>query len=144
MKKFIAGVVLGFLMSCALVFATPTVEHNGTFWNKLNNSAKTGYINGYGDAMQVSVGKLDYLTAAADLFHWRGANKIIRELARQLSTSELTPDEAVKKLNSLYANPKYAELDLGQALQYLAAKTPADHAQRPAASNAKGGSTVSK
>ncbi|MGH7916616.1 MAG: hypothetical protein ACREQE_04040, partial [Candidatus Binataceae bacterium] len=84
MNKFIAGVVVGFVVSCTVVFASPTVEHDGVFWNKLNSSAKTGYINGYGDAMQVSVSKLDYLTAAADLFHWKGANKIIRELSRQL------------------------------------------------------------
>jgi hypothetical protein len=36
----------------------------------------------------------------------------------------LTPDRAVKKLDTLYANPKYSELDLGQALQLLAARTP--------------------
>jgi hypothetical protein len=36
----------------------------------------------------------------------------------------LTPDKAVKKLDTLYANPKYSELDLGQALQLLAARAP--------------------
>ncbi|MGA2410948.1 MAG: hypothetical protein ABSG46_11250, partial [Candidatus Binataceae bacterium] len=59
-------------------------------------------------------------------FHWKGADKIIHELSQQLSTSELTPNEAVKKLDTLYSNPKYSELDLGQALQLLAARTPAD------------------
>ncbi|MGH8013914.1 MAG: hypothetical protein ACREQ4_15610 [Candidatus Binataceae bacterium] len=145
MNKFIAGVVVGFVVSCTAVFASPAVEHNGFFWNKLNSSAKSGYINGYGDAMQVSVSKLDYLTAAADLFHWKGANKIIRELSRQLSTADLTPQEAISKLNALYANPKYAELDLGQALQVLAAATPMQNGRAPSKNNAAPpSSTVSK
>jgi hypothetical protein len=126
MRKFIAGVVVGFLGSSAVGFAAPSFDHNGEFWNKLNSSAKTGYINGYDDAMQVSVGKLDSLTIAGDLFHWKGANQVIRQLSRELSTSGLTADAAVKKLDALYANPKYSELDLGQALQYLAARNGAD------------------
>lgn len=125
MKKFIAGVVIGFVVSCGVGFAASSFDHNGVFWNKLNSTAKTGYINGYGDAMQVSVGKLDSLSIAGDLFHWRGANKIIKQVARELSTAELTPDRAVKKLDALYANPKYSELDLGQALQLLIARAPA-------------------
>jgi hypothetical protein len=126
MKKFIAGVVLGFVVSCGVGMAAPSFDHNGIFWTKLSNPAKTGYINGYGDAMQVSVGKLDSLTIAADLFHWKGANKIIRQLSRELSTSELTPEQAVNKLDKLYSNPKYSELELGQALQLLSARTPGD------------------
>jgi hypothetical protein len=124
MKKFIAGVVLGFLVSWGVGFAAPSFDHNGVFWNKLNNSAKTGYINGYSDAIQVSVGKLDSLTIAADLFHWKGANKIIHQLSRELESAQMNPGEAVRKLDSLYANPKYSELDLGQALQYLAVRSP--------------------
>jgi hypothetical protein len=144
MNKFIAGVVVGLLISCTAVFASQTVEHNGLFWNKLSNPAKTGYINGYSDAMQVSVNKLDYLTAAADLFHWKGANKIIRELSRQLSTAELSPKEAVTKLNALYSNPKYTELDLGQALQVLAASTPMADTSSPSSDSTHRPSTVSK
>src|SRR5579859_6596838 len=111
MKKFIAGVVVGFVVSCGAGFAAQSFDHNGVFWNKLNNAAKSGYINGYGDAMQVSAGKLDSLSIAADLFHWRGANKIIRQLSSELSTADMTPEQAVKKLDTLYANPKYGELD---------------------------------
>src|SRR5450759_1451059 len=109
MKKFIAGVVVGFVASCGVVFAAQSFDHNGVFWNQLNNGAKTGYINGYGDAMQISAGKLDSLSIAADLFNWRGANKIIKQLSSELSTADLTPDQAVKKLDTLYANPKYSE-----------------------------------
>ncbi len=126
MKKFSAGVVLGFLASWGIGFAAPNFSHNGTFWNKLNTSAKSGYVNGYSDAMQVSAGKLESLTIAADLFHWKGADKIIRQLSSELSTADLGPDEAVRKLDALYSNPKYSELDLGQALQLLAAKMQTD------------------
>jgi len=126
MKKFIAGVLVGLVVSLGVGFAAPSMDHDGVFWNKLNNAAKAGYVNGYSDAMQVSVGKLDSLTIAAGLFHWKGSDKIIRQLSGELSMSEIKPDVAVKKLDSLYSNPKYSELDLGQALQLLAARTPAD------------------
>jgi hypothetical protein len=124
MKTFIGGIVLGFLMSCALAFATQNFDHNGVFWNKLNSSAKSGYVDGYSDAMQVSVGKLAILSNAADLFHWRGAHKIIHQLGRDLSMSGLRPAEAVKRLDRLYSNRKYAELDLGQALELVVIRAP--------------------
>jgi hypothetical protein len=120
MKKFIAGVVVGFGLSCAAVFAAPSFDHNGSYWNQLNASAKSGYVNGYSDAMQVSVGKLNVLTTAANLFHWKGADRIILQLSHELAMSELKPAEAVKRLDTLYANRKYSELDLGTALQVLA------------------------
>jgi hypothetical protein len=135
MKRFSAGVMLGFLTSWGIGFAAPNFNHNGDFWNKLNTSAKTGYVNGYGDAMQVSAGKLDSLTIAADLFHWKGADKIIHQLSSELSTADLGSDAAVRKLDSLYSNPKYSELDLGEALQLLAAKAPTDTEIAPPASS---------
>jgi hypothetical protein len=120
MKKFAAGVVLGFLANWAVASATPLISHNGSFWNRLNNAAKDGYVNGYSDAMRVSVGKLDGLNIAADLFHWKGARKIIHQLSGQLAMGEkLTSDQAVKRLDELYSNQKYSELELGQALQIL-------------------------
>src|SRR5260370_37458094 len=73
--------------------------------------------------MQVRVGKTDSLNIAAGLFHWKGANKIIRQLSPELTIGETTPNQAVKKLDTLYSNPKYSELDLGQALQLLAVQT---------------------
>jgi hypothetical protein len=134
MKRFSAGVMLGFLASWGIGFAAPNFNHNGDFWNKLNTSAKSGYVNGYGDAMQVSAGKLDSLTIAADLFHWKGADKIIHQLSSELSTADLGSDAALRKLDSLYSNPKYSELDLGEALQLLAAKAPTDTEIAPPAS----------
>ena len=126
MNKFVAGVVVGFVLSCVSAFATPSFDHNGLFWNKLNSSAKTGYVNGYSDAMQVSVSKLNILTTAASLFHWNGADKIINQLSGELAMSELKPEDGVQRLDSLYANEKYSELDLGTALQLLAIRPPAD------------------
>lgn len=61
MKSFVAGVVVGFAASCAVALASSPAIHNGMFWNQLNRSAKDGYVNGYGDAMRVSVSKLDTL-----------------------------------------------------------------------------------
>ena len=126
MKRFSAGVVLGFLSCWGMGFAAQNFNHNGTFWNQLNGAAKTGYVDGYGDAMQVSSGKLDSLIIAADLFHWKGADKIIKQLSSELNTAGLGSNDVVRNLDSLYANPKYSELDLGQAMQLLTAKTPVD------------------
>ena len=119
MKKFAAGVVLGFILSCGLGFAAQTLDHNGSFWNRLDTSAKQGYVNGYSDAMGVSVGKLDNLMVAADLFRWKGAKKIIRQLSRELAISDQSPEDVVKRLNDLYSDRKYSELDLGSAVQLL-------------------------
>ncbi len=119
MKKFSAGVVAGFLVSWAVAFGATVVEHNGIYWGRLNPTAKSGYVSGYVDAMQVSLGKLDNLQVAAELFHWKGAKKIIRQLSGELSVSDLGPDDVVRRLDDLYSNRKYSELDLGSALQLL-------------------------
>lgn len=120
MNKFVSGLVLGFLLSCGFSFAAPSLDHNGLFWKTLDGSAKVGYVNGYADAMQVSIGKLDNLQVAAELFRWKGAKKIIHQLSRELAVSDLSSDELVGRLNELYANRQYNELDLGSALQLLA------------------------
>jgi hypothetical protein len=132
MKNFILGLVLGLLMSCALTFAAQSFDHNGVFWNGLDSSAKAGYVDGYSDAMQVSVGKLTILSSAGDLFHWKGARKIIHQLSHDLSMSDLTPAEAVKRLNELYSNRKYSELDLGQALELVGKREPSVESARTA------------
>ncbi len=118
MKKFVAGVVLGLLASWGLAFAA-SGAHNGSFWNNLSSAAKDGYIDGYSDAMKVSVGQLDNLITAGDMFHWKGARKIIGQVKRELSMADLRPEAAVKHLDELYSNQKYSELDLGEALQML-------------------------
>jgi hypothetical protein len=131
MKSFVAGVVVGFAASCAIAFASTTADHNGMFWNKLNRAAKSGYVNGYADAMRVSVSKLDTLTTAGDLFHWKGFRKIIHEVETQLSMSELAPEDAVDRLDSLYKNHMYSDLDLGTALQLMAQRPRTNSADAP-------------
>ena len=123
MKKFIAGAVVGFGLSCGIGLASPGAEHNGIFWQQLTNPAKTGYINGYRDAMDVSVQQVNTLLIAASYLHWKSGDKIIAQLTRELSMNDIKPEEAVRKLDSLYSNPKYGQLDLGQALQLLLAQT---------------------
>ncbi|HJU11557.1 MAG TPA: hypothetical protein VJ728_11805 [Candidatus Binataceae bacterium] len=123
MKKFVAGVVVGCGLSCGIGLASPNLEHNGIFWQQLSNQAKTGYINGYRDAMDVSVQQVNTLSIAASYLHWKSGDKIIGQLTQELSMNGLNPDEAVRQLNSLYSNPKYSQLELGQALQLLLAKT---------------------
>jgi len=124
MKKFIAGVVVGCSLSCGVGLASQSLEHNGIFWRQLTNPAKTGYINGYRDAMDVSVQQVNTLSIAASYLHWKSGGKIIRQLIQELSMNNVRPDEAVRKLDALYSNPKYSQLDLGQALQLLLAQTP--------------------
>ena len=123
MKKFIVGVVVGFGLNCGIGVASPSFEHNGIFWQKLTNAAKSGYINGYRDAMDVSVQQVNTLSIAASYLHWKSGDKIIRQLTQELSMNDIKPDEAVRKLNALYSNPKYSQLDLGQALQLLLAQS---------------------
>jgi hypothetical protein len=123
MKKFIAGVVVGCGLSCGAGLASSGLEHNGIFWQQLTNAAKTGYINGYRDAMDVSVQQVNTLSIAASYLHWKSGGKIIHQLTQELSMNTIKPEEAVRKLNALYSNPKYSQLDLGQALQLLLAQT---------------------
>ena len=134
MKKFIAGVVVGCGLSCGIGLASPGVEHNGIFWQHLTLGAKTGYINGYSDAMDVSVQQVNTLSIAASYLHWKSGDKIIRQLIQELSMNGIRPEEAVRKLDALYSNTKYTQLELGQALQLLMAQT-AENA--PNASNAE-------
>jgi hypothetical protein len=84
--------------------------------NQLDNIKLFGYT------------KLDSLRIAADLFHWKGAPRVIRQLSRELSFSGLTSDRVVQRLDQLYANPKYSQLDLGSALQLITFKTPREKA----------------
>lgn len=120
MKGFVTGVIVGFAVSCAVAAAASSIEsHNGIFWNKLTQSAKNGYIDGYTDATRISISKLDALTTAGELFHWKGSRKIIHQVEAQLSLSQLTTDDVVNRLDALYKNQKFGELDLGSALQLM-------------------------
>lgn len=120
MKRFVAGFLVGFAASCAVAFASSSLNHNGMFWNRLERAAKDGYVNGYADAMEISVAKLDSLTTAGDLFHWKGSRKIIHEVEIQLSMSEIPLEDAVNRLDTLYKYHEYGELDISSALQLVA------------------------
>jgi len=135
MKKFALGVTAGFIASWGLAFAAANYDHNGVFWGRLDGSAKQGYVTGYADAMQVSMGKLDNLTVAAELFHWKGARKIINQLSRELIVYDVKAADVVARLNELYSNRKYSELDLGSAMQLLTMRA-GEHTDRPAAGKA--------
>ena len=122
MQRFIAGIVLGFLANWTLSFAATGSVRNGSYWHQLSGVAKTGYVDGYMDAMHFSEAKLDTLNVAAQLFHWKGAPKIIRQLSDQFSTEGFVSGEAIKHLDQLYSNEKFSELDTGQALQLVAVR----------------------
>jgi hypothetical protein len=139
MKKFIVGVVVGCGLSCGVGLASPRFEHDGIFWQQLTTGAKTGYINGYQDAMEVSVQQVNTLSIAAKYLHWKSGDKIIRQLTQELSMNGIKPDDAVRKLDTLYSNPKYSQLELGQALQLLlaqAAESKPNSSDTDAATNA--------
>jgi hypothetical protein len=123
MKKFIAGLVVGCSLSCGVGLASPSFQHNGSFWQRLTLGAKTGYINGYRDAMEVSIQQVNTLSIAARYLRWKSGDKIIHQLTQELSMNGIKPNEAVRKLDALYSNPKYSQLELGQALQFLLAQT---------------------
>ena len=56
-----------------------------------------------------------------------------RKLERQLSTDEITANQAVERLDTLYSNDKYSELELAQALEMLTI-----HAEKTEAPGSKG------
>jgi hypothetical protein len=119
MKRFVAGVIAGFVLSCGWAFATEDLSHNGAFWMGLDSSGKRGYVTGYTDAMKISVGKLENLEIAAELFRWKSARKIIRQVSRELQVADVGPEHLMQQLDRLYSDRKYSDLDLGSALQLV-------------------------
>ncbi len=117
MVKFAAGVIVGASLSCAVASATQGSNHDGFFWKGLGNQDKTVYVAGYSDAMHTSLGKLDNLKVAAALFHWKGAGKILSQVARGLDMSNLPPERVVAYLNNVYSNPRYSDFDVAMAIQ---------------------------
>jgi hypothetical protein len=123
MKKFVAGVVTGFILSCGLALAAEDFGHNGVFWMGLDLSGKRGYLTGYSDAMKISVGKLENLEVAAELFRWKSARKIIGQVSRELRMADVGPEKLMQQLDHLYSDRKYSDLDLGSALQLVNIRT---------------------
>jgi len=117
MVKFAAGIIAGAGLTCAVASATQVSNHDGLFWKGLGNEDKTVYVAGYTDAMHTSLGKLDNLKVAAALFHWKGANKILNQVARGLDMSGLPPERVVAYLDNVYSNPRYGDFDVAMAIQ---------------------------
>ena len=118
--KFAAGVVVGTSLSYALASAAQVARHDGAFWKALGKTDKTAYVAGYSDAAHASLGKLDQLKVAAGLFHWKGADKILNQVARGLDTSGLPPQDLVAFLNNVYSNSRYGDFDVANAIELAA------------------------
>ena len=104
------------LISATLAFASSA--HTGQFWDSLSSSAKYAYVNGYSDAMSISIAELGGLNAAAEVFHWKGAPAIFRQLSN-LSVTNLDTQLTINPLDKLYSDQKYCELELSGALERL-------------------------
>jgi hypothetical protein len=142
--KFAAGVIAGASLGCALASAAQLVRHDGVFWKALDKQDKAAYIDGYSDAASLSLGKLDQLKVAADLFHWKGANKILDQLKRGLDLSGLPAHDLALYLDNVYSNPQYSDFDVANAIELavmrdIVAKpsAPQDAPSSPSASSAK-------
>ena len=117
LAKFAAGVIVGASLTCAVASATQVSRHDGLFWKGLGTPDKSAYVAGYSDAMHTSLGKLDNLKVAAALFHWKGAGKILGQVARGLDISGLAPEKVVAYLNNVYSNPRYGDFDVAMAIE---------------------------
>jgi hypothetical protein len=114
--KFAAGVIAGASLSCAFAWGATGVRHDGNFWKALGKPDQAAYIDGYSDAARVSLGKLDQLKIAAGLFHWKGADKILSQVARGLDVSGVSDSDLVFYLNQIYQNPRYGDFDVANAI----------------------------
>jgi hypothetical protein len=120
MGKFVAVVVVGAGLSYAVASAAQVSRHDGTFWGRLGTQDKTTYVTGYSDAMHTSFGKLDSLKVAAGVFHWKGANGILSQIARELDMSGVPADRVVTYLDNVYWNPRYVDFDVANAIELAA------------------------
>jgi hypothetical protein len=144
LSKFAAGVVVGASLACALAAAAQIPQHDGAFWSRLRNQDKAAYVAGYSDATHSSLVKLDNLKRAAGVFHWKGANKILAQVARGLDISGLPAPALIVYLDRVYSNPRYGDFDVGIAIELAAmrgidAQSPSreDPALTPAGLNLK-------
>lgn len=137
--KFAAGVVVGASLSCALASAATVVRHDGAFWKGLGNQDKTAFVDGYSDAMRTNLGKLDQLKIASALLHWKGAGKILNQVARGMDLSSLPAKDLVAYLDNLYSNRQYGDFDVANAIELAAMRgldgQPLAKKQAPSASS---------
>lgn len=122
--KFAAGVAVGASLSCALASAAQVVRHDGAFWKGLGTQDKTAYVDGYSDAMHTNLGKLDQLKIASTLLHWKGAGKILNQVARGMDLSSLPAKDLVAYLDNVYSNRQYGDFDVANAIELAAMRGP--------------------
>ncbi len=120
MGNFAAGVIVGTSLGWALAAAAQVSRHDGAFWSRLGSQDKAAYIAGYSDATHSSLGKLDNLKLAAGVFHWKGANKILSQVARGLDISDLSAPALIAYLDRVYSNHRYDDFDVGVAIELAA------------------------
>ncbi len=118
--RFGAGVVVGASLGCALAATAQVSRHDGAFWSRLGNQDRAAYVEGYSDASYCTLGKLDKLRVAAGVFHWKGANKVLAQVARGLDLSGLPAPVLIAYLDKVYSNPRYGDFDVGNAIELAA------------------------
>ena len=69
---------------------------------------------GYSDAAHFGLGKLDNLKLAAGVFHRKGADKILAQVARDQSS--LPTPGLIAYPDSVYSDPRYGNFELGTAI----------------------------
>lgn len=109
---------MGASFGCALAAAAQVSRHNGAFWSRLGNHDKAAYVAGYSDATHCSLGKLDKLRLAAGVFYWKGADKILAQVARGRDISGLPAPALIAYLDKVYSNPRYGDFDVEVAIEW--------------------------
>lgn len=117
MGKFGAGVVVGASLGYALAATAQVSRHDGVFWSRLGNQDRAAYVAGYADASDCTLGKLDKLSLAAGVFHWKGADKVLAQVARGLDMSGLSAPVVIAYLDQVYSNPRYVDFEVGNAIE---------------------------
>jgi hypothetical protein len=97
-------------LSCVLASAAQVSRHDGNFWNRLGKHEKAACVAGYSDAARTSLDKLHSLELAVAAFHWKGANRVLSQLARELNMSSLEANDLTAYLDSVYSIEEHLAL----------------------------------
>jgi len=117
------------MLGCATLLAATVETHGGEFWRSMSPAAKKIYVDGYADGVDLSVAKIEQLTSAAELFQWKDAKRIIRQLETDLAMPSGEDEQIVAALDKLYSDPQYNELEIAGALALINAEFSADKAR---------------
>jgi hypothetical protein len=119
-SRLAAGLVVGASLGGALAATAQVSHHDGAFWGRLGNQDRAAYVAGYSDASDRMLSKLSDLRVADGVFHWKGANKVLAQVARGLDLSGLSAADLIAYLDRVYANPRYGDFDVGSAIEVAA------------------------